>query len=158
MRKFMISLAVAGSALAIAMPASAQYYPQPQPGYGSGYGQNNNWGQTRAMQARIDGIQRQIQMLHSRRLLSRSEYNGLRQDARNLEYRLRNASRNGLNYNELRTVEYRLARLEQKIRREVADGNRRGRGQSGYSNSGYSDRDRDGRNDRYEDDRGRDHD
>ena len=158
MHKILFSLAAAGTALAFASPATAQYYPQPQPGYGygQGYGQNN-WGQTRALHARIDGIQHQIRMLHQRRMLSRSEYNGLNRDARNLEYRLRNASRYGLNYNEMRQVEYRLARLEWKVRREVADGNRRGRGQYGY-NSGYQDRDRDGRNDRYEDDRGRDHD
>jgi len=150
MRKVLISLAAAGTALAFATPATAQFYPAQSQGYG--YGQNN-WGQTRAMQARINGVQQQIQMLHSRRMISRNEYNGLRSDARSLENRLRNASRNGLNYNELRQVEYRLARLELKIRREVADGNRRGRGQYGQ-NGGYADRDRDGRNDRYEDDRG----
>ena len=162
MRKILISIATAGTALAFATPASAQYYPQPQNygqnyGQGYGYGQNNHWGQTRALHARIDGIQRQIQYLQSRRLISRSEYNGLNRDARNLEYRLRNASRYGLNYNEMRQVEYSLARLEWKVRREVADGNRRGQGHYGY-NSGFNDRDRDGRNDRFEDDRGRDHD
>lgn len=156
MRKFLISLAVAGSALAIATPASAQYYPQPQPGYGQGYG--NHWGQTRALQARIDGIQRQIRRLHERRMLSRSEFYRLNQDARQLEYRLRNASRYGLNPNEVQQISYRISRLERKVHREVADGNRWGQGQYGYNNSGYHDRDRDGRNDRYEDDRGRDHD
>ena len=34
MRKFVISLAAAGAALAVATPAAAQYYPQPQHGYG----------------------------------------------------------------------------------------------------------------------------
>ena len=60
MRKVLISLAVAASALAVATPASAQYFPAPQ---GNAYGYNNNYGQVRRLQARIDQIQRQITML-----------------------------------------------------------------------------------------------
>jgi hypothetical protein len=57
-----------------------------------------------------------------------------------------------LNYQELRSIEYRIARLEQHVRREVRDDNRWGNRGNGY------DRDRDGRDDRYEDDRGTRHD
>ena len=86
--------------------------------------------------------------------------------SRDLERRLFDRGRNGLNPNELRNVEYRIARLEQHVQHEVRDGNRNGwNGRNGYNgyngyngNSGYIDRDRDGRNDRYEDDGGRDHD
>jgi opacity protein-like surface antigen len=155
MRKVLISLAAAGSALAFATPAAAQPYGQP---YGNAYGYNN-YGQVRALQARIDSIQRQIEQLRARRLLSRDEVNGLRSESRDLERRLYNRSRNGLNYNELRNIEYRVARLEQHVRREVRDDNRWGN-RGGY-NSGYgynNDRDRDGRDDRYEDDRGTRHD
>ncbi len=159
MRKVLISLAAAGAALGLAAPASAQVYrTQPYPGYGNGYGYN--YGQVRALHVRIDSIQRQIENLRDRRMISRNEANGLRSESRDLERRLFNRSRNGLNPNELRNVEYRIARLEQHVRHEVRDGNRYGwNGRNGYTgNNGYIDRDRDGRNDRYEDDGGRDHD
>ena len=155
MRKVLISLAAAGTALAFATPAAAQYGGQPygQP-YGNAYGYNN-YGQVRALQARIDNIQRQIERLRAQRLLSRDEVNGLRSESRDLERRLLNRGRNGLNYQELRNIEGRIARLEQHVRHEVRDDNRWGnRG----NNSGYYDRDRDGRDDRYEDDRGTRHD
>ena len=151
MRKVILSLAAAGTALAFATPAAAQYR---QP-YGNAYGYNN-YGQVRALQARIDNIQRQIERLRAQRLLSRDEVNGLRSESRDLERRLYSRSRNGLNYQELRTIEVRIARLEQHVRREVRDDNRWGN--RGGNNGQYYDRDRDGRNDRYEDDRGTRHD
>ena len=62
MRKVLIALAAAGSALALASPASAQYYPQPQQPYGyNGYGHNgygyNGFGQVQQLQQRIDALQ-----------------------------------------------------------------------------------------------------
>jgi hypothetical protein len=151
MRKLIISLAAAGTALAFATPAVAQY-GQP---YGNAYGYNN-YGQVRALQVRIDQIQRQIERLRAQRLLSRNEANGLRSESRDLERRLFYRGRNGLSYQELRNIEFRIARLEQHVRREVRDGNRWDN--RGYGNNGYYDRDRDGRDDRYEDDRGTRHD
>jgi len=159
MRKFLISLAAAGTALAVATPATAQFYPAQAQGYGyqgQGYGQFNRGGM-RALQVRIDRIQRDVEQLRARRIISRNEANGLRSESRGIERRLYQASRNGLRRDEMRNVEYRIARLEQHVRREATDGNRRGR--NGYSQAGtYTDRDRDGRNDRYEDDLGRDND
>ena len=100
MRKVLISLAAAGTALALASPASAQYYyPAPQPGHGYGYG-NNGYGNVRALQARIDGIQRQIENLRARRMITRHEASGLRDEFRDLERRLYRHGRNGLNYSE----------------------------------------------------------
>ena len=156
MRKFVISLAAAGSALALATPASAQYYPAPQ-GYGYGYGYG--FGQIQALHVRIDGIQRQVENLRARGMITRNEANGLRNESRNLERSLFRNGRNGLSYNELRNVEYRIARLEQHVRHEVRDGrwDNRAYGWNTY-NGGYYDRDRDGRDDRYEDDRGYRHD
>jgi hypothetical protein len=157
MRKVLISLAAAGAALAFAAPASAQYYAQPQ-GYGYGYGQG--YGNLRGLQARIDGVQRQIENLRARRMITRNEANGLRDESRDLERRLYRNGRNGLNYNEMRNIEYRIARLEQHVSHEVRDGRWDNRGygwNNGYNGSGY-DRDRDGRDDRYEDDRGYRHD
>lgn len=161
MRKVTLTLAAAGAALAFAAPASAQYFPAPQPGYGygqPGYGygySQGNYGQVRSLQARVDGIQRQIEFLYQRRAISRDERNGLRSDARQVEYRLRRAASYGLNGYEARDIQNRIYRLERHVSREVRDGRGYGYNNRGY---GYPDRDRDGRDDRREDDRGWDHD
>ena len=149
MRKVLISLAAAGTVLALAAPASAQYYSAPQ-GYGYGYGYNN-YGGVRALQARINDVQRRIEFLRDRRAITRNEANGLRSESRELERRLYRASRYGLNPNEVQNIQYRIGRLERHVRHEVRDG--RGYGWNNYNGSFY-DHDRDGRNDRYEDDGG----
>ena len=149
MRKFLISAAVAAATLTIAAPAAAQWAPAP--GYGYGY---NNYGQVRSLQTRIDRAQREIRRLDQRNILSNREAAHLYSDSRAVERRLHDATRNGLSYSEIRAVEVRIARLEQQIWREARDGNRYDN-RWGYN---YRDRDHDGRNDRWEDDRGRDHD
>ena len=150
MRKFIIAIAAGASALAVATPAAAQYY-QGNPGYGynNGYAQAN-YGQVRSLQVRVNNLQRQIDRLAQRRAITRDEYNGLQRDARQLERRLMNNSRNGLNGREYAEVQNRIQWLERRISNEVRDGRNGGRN--------WSDRDRDGRNDRYEDDRGYRHD
>ena len=152
MRKVLISLAVAASALAVATPASAQYFPVPQ---GNAYGYQHNYGQVRRLQVRIDQIQRQISQLDRRNILSDREARRLRNESREIERRLRYTSRNGLHPQERYDIEHRIARLEQRLFRDARDGNRWGRYDNRY---GSYDRDRDGRDDRWEDDRGRDRD
>lgn len=149
MRTFLISAAIAASTLVAAAPAAAQYYPQ-----GNAYGYNN-YGQVRRLQARVDNLQRQINHLDSRNILSEREASRLRGESRDVERRLRSVARNGLNGREGQEIERRIYRLETRIQREARDGNRYG---GTYGQAGWSDRDRDGRNDRYEDDRGRNHD
>jgi len=149
MRKFIISAALAASTIAVAAPAAAQWYP-PQP-QGNAYGYNN-YGQVRRLDARIDAMQRQIKHLDSRDILSEREARNLRNQSNDVERRLRVAARNGLNGWEANDIERRVQRLEVRIQREARDGNGWRNGQ--YNNAGWSDRDRDGRNDRYEDDRG----
>lgn len=155
MRKVIISAILAASTLAIAAPAAAQQYGAP---YGNAYGYNNNYGQVRSIQIRLNNIERQINQLDSRNILSEREADRLRREANVLERQIRQLGRNGLNSYERRNLEVRLARLEQNVRRQATDGNRR-YGNSQYGN-GYNayDRDRDGRDDRYEDDRGTRHD
>jgi hypothetical protein len=158
MRKLIIALAAAGSALAFATPAAAaQYYPAPYGApYGNAYGYNN-YGQIRSLQVRVDQLQRQINLLDRRNVLSNGEARRLRDDARDLERRLHRDVRDGrgLSGNEIYGIQQRIARLEQRIYREANDGRRYGN----YGNYGYAyDRDRDGRDDRYEDDRGYRHD
>jgi hypothetical protein len=166
MRKLLISAAMAASAVAIAVPASAQYAGQygnqyggqygTQYGapYGNAYGYNNN-GQARSLMVRVSQLEQQINQLDRRNILSNREADRLRNDANRIERQLRQASYNGLNGYESRDIQMRIARLEQNIRVQATDGNRWGN--RGYGNNAY-DRDRDGRDDRYEDDRGTRHD
>ena len=168
MRKLIVSLAAAGSVLAIATPAAAQYYPQQQPyaqqyrygaPYGNAYGyNNNNYGQVRSLEVRINAIQRQIQQLDRRDRIRNGTADRLRSEANKVERRLQHAARDGMSFREAGDIQVRIARLEQQVRYSVANNYGRN-GYNGYNN-GYNnyDRDRDGRDDRYEDDQGTRHD
>jgi len=160
MRKVLISLAAAGAALAIATPAAAQYYPgQYGAPYGNAYGYNNNWGQVRSLQVRINAVERQINMLDRRDRIRDRSADRLRDEANNIERRLRHAARDGMSPWEAQDIQVRIARLEQRVQYSLARGYGRYGYNNGYGNNGgYSDRDRDGRDDRYENDRGYDHD
>lgn len=167
MRKVLLSAIVAASTLTIAAPAAAQltvtfgnqygYGNQYGSPYGNAYGYNNNVGQVRALMVRLNHIERQINLLDRRNVLSNREANRLRLQADRIQRQLRAASYNGLNGYEARDIYLRIARLEQNVRYQANDGN-------AYANRSYGsygnvyDRDRDGRDDRYEDDRGYDHD
>ena len=151
MRKVLISAAAAVSALAFAAPASAQYYPASPNGYSYGY---NNARHVRSLQARVDNLQRDINRLDKRDVLSEREAGSLREQSKQVERQLRYSSRNGLNPYEANSIERGLARLEQRISYEVRDGNR----YASWGHNQWTDRDRDGRNDRWEDDRGYRHD
>ncbi len=170
MTRFLIPAALLASTIAVAAPAAAQWaQPIPQ---GYAYGYNNYQGSrglTRAYAQRINRLHQQIHRLGERRQLSRSEFLRLNRDVDVIENRLQRASYRGLNRQEAYVIERDIARLERSIYREARDGNRYGGhhagSQYGYSQYGNQygnqygyDRDRDGRDDRYEDDRGYDHD
>jgi opacity protein-like surface antigen len=146
MRKVLIALAAAGSALALASPASAQYYPQPQP-YGQGYGYNGygygGYGQVQQLQQRIDALQNRIRWMDRANIIRDRSADRLKDEARDIEKRLRRDSRYGLNPYELNSLQTRIARLEQRV--QFAGGNRYGRyGYNGYNHGGYyTDHDRD---------------
>ena len=160
MRTVLISLAAAASAVAVAAPASAQVYTNVgiglgynAPGYGYGapayaYGYGapgygyNNYRQVRSLQYRVDAIQRQINVLDRRNVLSNREARRLREDSRQVERQLYRAARYGLNPYEARNINYRIARLEQNVRRQAWD--RNGRWDRGYGDRDWHhDRDRD---------------
>jgi hypothetical protein len=143
MRKVVLSIAAAGAAFIAASPAAAQYFPQAQPapyGYNNGNGYNNGWGQVRALQARLNNVERQINRLDRRDRVRDRSADRLRNEANNIERRLRRSGRNGLNPNEVRDIDVRIARLEQRVQYSLANG---------YGGRGYGDRDdrRDHRND-----------
>lgn len=163
MRKVLISLAAAGAALAVASPASAQYYQQPYYGaqpyaYGNGYNGygHGGYGQVQALQARIDRVQWQMKRLDRYNAMRDDRADRLKSEAQQIEHRLQRAARyGGLNPYEANDISNRISRLEQRV--QYASTNRYGR--YGYNNGSYGyDRDRDGRDDRYENDRGWDHD
>jgi hypothetical protein len=184
MRKMTLTLAAAGAAVAFAAPASAQYYPAPNyvPAYQQGYGYqqpgygHNNWlfnfrdqRYARMMQDRVQRIRHDIRQMGAMRILSRSEVRDLDQEARAVQDRIYRYARSGVSISEARRIDNRVRRLETRVMREANDWNRRpgvrrynawnyDQYQNYYGRDGYRDRDRDGRNDRYEDDRGRDRD
>ena len=163
MRTVLISLAAAASALAVAAPASAQVYGNiglglglgtpgyggpvyGAPGYGApGYGYGNgydSYGQVRSLQYRVNAVQRQIEILDRRDILSEREARRLRDQSRNVERQLYRAARYGLNPYEARDINYQVARLEQRVQRQAWDRD----GRYGRNDGYYGDRD--GRRDR----------
>ncbi len=162
MRKFLIPAALLASTIAVAAPAAAQWArPVPQ-GYAYGYNNQGDPRLARAYSQRINRLHQRIHRLGERRQLSRSEFSRLNREVDVLENRLSRASYRGLNRQEAYVIERDLARLERNIYREARDGggyrDHHSQGQYGYGNQNGYDRDRDGRDDRFEDDRGRDHD
>jgi|tagenome__1003787_1003787.scaffolds.fasta_scaffold20864427_1 predicted RNase H-like nuclease (RuvC/YqgF family) len=120
MRGFAFALVIAGSAFAAAAPASAQYAPQP---YGNAYGYENNWGQVRSLQQRIDNVERQIRVLDRRNIVRDDRADRLREEARDIERRLHRVTRNGLNPREANEINMRIARLEQRVQYAAANSN-----------------------------------
>ena len=125
MRKTVLSIAAAGAALLAASPAAAQYYPQSQPapyGYnGNGYNYNSGWGQVRALQVRIDNVERQINRLDRRDRIGDRSADRLREEANRIEDRLHRVARGGLNPYEAREIEVRIGRLEQRVQYSLAN-------------------------------------
>ena len=178
MRTMILTLAAAGAAVAAAAPASAQFYPAQAPyGYAQQQGYGTNWlfnfrdqRYARMMQDRVQRIRHDIRQMGAMRILSRSEVRDLDREAVAVEQRIWRYSRNGVSINDARKIDNRVRRLEDRVMREANDWNRRPgvRRYNPYNynkyydnyrgDRNYRDRDRDGRNDRYEDDRGRDHD
>jgi hypothetical protein len=129
MRKIVLSVAAAGAALISASPAAAQYYPQPQPapyGYNNGYnGYNNgfrgNWGEVRALQQRIDNVERQIARLDRRDVIRGRSADRLLNEANKIGRRLRERARGGLDPREAGDIQYRIQRLEQQVQMALND-------------------------------------
>jgi hypothetical protein len=141
--------------MTIAAPAAAQWAP---PAYGNPYGApygnaygHHNYGHIRSLEARLHQLQRQIDRLDRRNVLSNREAARLRAQAWDIRQDLRRAARDGLNHREANRFQQRIAQLEFRIQREARDWNRY---DYRYGDRGWSDRDRDDRrDDRRDDDR-----
>ena len=126
MRKFLIPIVAAASALTIAAPASAQWAPpvyRYQP-YNFGYG-FNGFKFARVMASRVQRVRGDIRAMQMRRILSFREARSLDIQARNLERRIFRASRNGIQPYEARRLEGELRGLEFRVSREATDWNNR---------------------------------
>ena len=108
MRKVLISSILAATTLAIAAPAAAQWAPSYGNQYGNQYGNAygyDNRGQVRSLMVRINQLERQIEQLDRRNILSDREARQLRYQANMLDRQLRQAAYNGLNGYERRSFE-----------------------------------------------------
>lgn len=126
MRKFLIPIVAAASALAIAAPASAQWHPpvynyQPY-NFGRGY---NGANFARSMYARVQRLRADIRNLQERRVLSWREARELDNEARSVERKVYRSMGNGIQPGEARNIERRIQRLEYRISREANDWNNR---------------------------------
>jgi TolA-binding protein len=126
MRKFVIPIVAAASALAVATPAAAQWRPpvynyQPY-NYGRGF-EGHRFG--RDMMARVQRLRNDIRDLQNRRILSPREAQSLEYQAGNVQYRIYRASRNGIQPGEARRLENQIRNLEYRISREATDWNNR---------------------------------
>jgi hypothetical protein len=126
MRKFLIPIVAAASALTIAAPAAAQWAPPVYryAPYNYSYG-FNGYSFAHSMMSRVQRIRGDIRALEVRRIVSRREARALDNDARSVERRIYRASRNGIQPGEARNVENRIRRLEYRIQREATDWNNR---------------------------------
>jgi hypothetical protein len=138
MRKLLISIVVASSALA-AVPAAAQGYHGGQGQYGGqgyyggqGHGQRGNYGYPgdRGLMQRfhqqISQLEQRIERSAQRRAISPGEYRALRNHAANLRQRLNRFARNGLSRGEVQDIADRIDNLRDRIRDERRDGRRGG--------------------------------
>ncbi len=148
MVKFLAPVLLA-STVAVAAPAAAQWAPPAPQGYAYGY---NNHGQVRRLEVRVAQLRREIRQLDRRNILSDREARRLEEQARYLQHRIRQAGYNGINGRERFEIERHIARLEERIRIQATDGNRRYgyNGYNGHDGYGRRDNDRDGRDDRVE--------
>src|SRR4051812_33880704 len=126
MRKFLIPILAAGSALTMAAPASAQWAPpvyRYQP-YNFGYGFSGiNF--ARAMEGRVQRIRGDIRAMEFRRILGRGEARSLDNQARNLQHGISRASGLGINPMGAGNIKIDFRRLEVGVAREAADWARR---------------------------------
>jgi len=109
-----LTIAAAMAAGFAAAPASAQYgYP-------------GDRGLMQRFNAQISQAEQRIERLAERRAISGSEYNALRNHARELRNRLNRFAYNGLDRGEVQDIADRIDNLRDRIRDERRDGRRGG--------------------------------
>jgi hypothetical protein len=120
MKKLIVSLALASSALIAAAPASAQYYGRPdygRPGYGF---------RADDIRERLQRIEYRIDRNFQRGSLTRGEAQRLRSQADNIQRLAWRYGRDGLSGWERGDLERRIGWLQDRLQRERFDDDRRG--------------------------------
>ena len=129
MRKFLIPIVAAASALAVAAPASAQYVQWAPPVYQYNpynYGYNfNGINFARSMADRVQRIRHDIRVMQQRRVLSWNEARRLDMQAQNLQRRIFRAQSGGIRPGEARSLENQIFNLQRRVAREANDWDRR---------------------------------
>jgi hypothetical protein len=127
MRKLIIPIVAAVSAVSFAVPATAQWAPpvyRYQPYNYNGY---SNARFAQSMQVRVQRIRNDIRVMDARNILSRAEARSLDRQARNVQRNIYRASRYGLQLGEARALERQIRNLEYRVQREATDWNNRAR-------------------------------
>jgi hypothetical protein len=126
MRKLLLPIVAAASALTVAAPAAAQWAPPVYRytpyNYGRGY---SGIRFAQSMQARVQRIRADIRNLEVRRIVSYREARALDNEARSIERKVYRSTGNGIQPGEARNIERRIQRLEYRISREASDRNNR---------------------------------
>lgn len=124
MRKLLISAVLATATITAALPTVAMA----QPGYGQGH-HGGGWqrgGPTRAMVVNLlRDLGRAEQRINRARGISPREAAGLRREATSIRFQLNRAQRNGINQREFIILRGQVNRLEQRVRMENRDRDRR---------------------------------
>ena len=126
MRKLLIPIVAAVSAVSVSVPAAAQWAPpvyRYQP-----YSYTRTFSNVRfaqSMQVRVQRIRADIRVMNARNILSGAEARMLDRQARNIERNIYRASRYGLQIREARALERQIRNLEYRVQREATDWNNR---------------------------------
>ena len=144
-----------GSAAALAIPAAvaAQSFPAP-PNWGFGY---EHFGQVRFMEARVLKVQGLIRAMDYRHQITGRGFQRLSEESDAILRHLRNDAAYGLTEKQADAMMARVIKLERDVDAAYAERDRRLRDPYAYPDTDWrrdagEDRDRNGRDDRWEDD------
>jgi hypothetical protein len=125
MRKVLITVAAAASALTVAAPASAQWAPPVYRSTPYNYNQFAMPTFQHSMQARVARIRSDIVAMQARRIIAPWQARNLDQQAAGIQRRIFFTSRNGLQPYEARNLENQIRNLELRVQRAASNWNRR---------------------------------
>lgn len=125
MRKLLIPIVTAASAISLSVPAAAQWAPPIYRYQPYNYNAYSNVRFAQSMQVRVQRIRNDIRVMDARNILSRGEARSLDRQASNIQRNIYRASRYGLQIGEARALERQIRNLEYRVQREATDWNNR---------------------------------
>jgi hypothetical protein len=122
MRKLLVSIAAAGTLMAVASPAAAQWH---RPNYNRGYGYNVDNGTRVQLERDVQGLVYSRDNLARSGRLTGAEARNIDQDINWLQRSINVASRGGISRGQVPELQNRIYRVRQELRRySDYDGNR----------------------------------